>query len=316
MSSFGGLFGITSDSYDLMIKSSQAMRATPYGLVCLAAFCYLLQAAINCSLSSQTGTSTDMVSRSLAAYFFGPLFPILAWVLVLDTFRSAYTKMEETTTWVVLKSDLVGTFAGYLWAFIMVICDIAFVGSIGSGNLSQSTLSNALHIREFVTYGLWGFVPLYIYQQYSRWNVTRAFFRSFAIFATLVILVTIGRTINTAVSMNNLDGSQAMAAEATDFVLARILGVIGLYWVIAFGHTWVNNGDSITQDNVNRFHVNYLSTLVQVCLLSLLCLCCPGMSSALSSLGAVALMYVFFALVGIFAGAVTNKLGVRWTLMV
>lgn len=74
----------------------------------------------------------------------------------------------------------------------------------------------------------------------------------------------------------------------------------------------------------------YCSPVVQVCLLGLVCLCCPGMFNALSGLGAGGLMasditltntansvlYACFALVGFFAGSVTNKLGVRLTLTV
>ncbi|KAI7887533.1 hypothetical protein K492DRAFT_179314 [Lichtheimia hyalospora FSU 10163] len=275
MSAFGSFLGVYNDSYDLIVKSSQAMialsavaliggavqayrykSASPYVLVCVAALCYLIQGAINGSIDSQVGRFTDMVPPALAAYFFGALFPIVIWVLLFDIFRLAQSKSEGTTTWGLLKKELVGTFAGYIWAFIMAICDIAFIGSIGSlvngsAGLSLSLAFNALRTCEFVTYGLWAFIPLYIYQQRNSWDVTRPFFRTFAVFAALVFCVTIGRTANLATSMNNLDGSQAMAAQAVDFVLARIFGVLGLYWVIAFGHTWVNN-DSTPKDDVEQ----------------------------------------------------------------
>ncbi|KAI9314740.1 major facilitator superfamily domain-containing protein [Dichotomocladium elegans] len=74
----------------------------------------------------------------------------------------------------------------------------------------------------------------------------------------------------------------------------------------------------------------YASPVVQVVMLGLICLCCPGMFNALSGLGAGGLMaedinltntansvlYACFAVVGFFAGSVTNKLGVRWTLTI
>lgn len=276
MSAFDSFLGIYNDSYDLIVKSSQAMialsavaliggvvqayrykKSSPYVLVCIAALCYLIQGAINGSIDSQVGMFTDMVPPGLAAYFFSALFPILAWVLLLDIFRLAHPKSEGTTTWGLLKSELAGTFSGYLWAFIMVICDIAVVGSMGSlvngsAGLSLSLAFNALRTLQFVTYGLWAFIPLYIYQQRASWNVTRPFFRSFAVFAALVFCVTIGRTAYLATVMNNLDGSQAVAAQAVDFVLARIFGVFGLYWVIAFGHTWVNNDDSTPKADVEQ----------------------------------------------------------------
>lgn len=78
------------------------------------------------------------------------------------------------------------------------------------------------------------------------------------------------------------------------------------------------------------FDKYYASPLTQVALLGLVCLCCPGMFNALSGLGAGGLMaenitltntansvlYACFAIVGFFAGSVTNKLGVRLTLTV
>ncbi|KAI8887848.1 MFS general substrate transporter [Backusella circina FSU 941] len=70
--------------------------------------------------------------------------------------------------------------------------------------------------------------------------------------------------------------------------------------------------------------------LIQVILLGLVCLCCPGMFNALSGLGAggsmgsnVALvdttnaaLYGCFAIVGFFAGTFTNTVGVKYTLTI
>lgn len=72
------------------------------------------------------------------------------------------------------------------------------------------------------------------------------------------------------------------------------------------------------------------SPLVQVILLGFVCLCCPGMFNALNGLGAGGLMadnitltntansalYACFAVVGLFAGSITNTLGVKITLTV
>lgn len=65
-------------------------------------------------------------------------------------------------------------------------------------------------------------------------------------------------------------------------------------------------------------------------MLGLVCLCCPGMFNALNGLGAGGLMaedisltntansalYACFAVVGLFAGSITNTLGVKTTLSV
>lgn len=74
----------------------------------------------------------------------------------------------------------------------------------------------------------------------------------------------------------------------------------------------------------------YNTPIVQVIFLGLVCLCCPGMFNALSGLGAGGSMssnvvltdaangalYGCFAIVGFFAGSVTNTLGVKYTLTV
>lgn len=66
----------------------------------------------------------------------------------------------------------------------------------------------------------------------------------FSLAATSALLLTTLATLARA-------GSQAVAAQAVDFVFARILGIFGLYWVIAFGHTWVNN-DSTPKADVEQ----------------------------------------------------------------
>ncbi|KAI8388478.1 major facilitator superfamily domain-containing protein [Radiomyces spectabilis] len=80
----------------------------------------------------------------------------------------------------------------------------------------------------------------------------------------------------------------------------------------------------------SSFVRRYNSPLVQVILLGLVCLCCPGMFNALSGLGAggsmssnVALtdaangaLYGCFAIVGFFAGSFTNTVGVKTTLTI
>ncbi|GAA5801414.1 major facilitator superfamily domain-containing protein [Helicostylum pulchrum] len=78
----------------------------------------------------------------------------------------------------------------------------------------------------------------------------------------------------------------------------------------------------------NRYMKEYNSPIVQVVFLGIVCLCCPGMFNALSGLGAGGSMssniglidaangalYSCFAIVGFFAGSVTNTVGVKHTL--
>ena len=79
-----------------------------------------------------------------------------------------------------------------------------------------------------------------------------------------------------------------------------------------------------------RLFDKYFTPLVQVILLGLVCLCCPGMYNALSGLGAGGSMssnvglidsangalYGCFAIVGFFSGTFTNTVGVKRTLTV
>ncbi|EPB88184.1 hypothetical protein HMPREF1544_05017 [Mucor circinelloides 1006PhL] len=81
---------------------------------------------------------------------------------------------------------------------------------------------------------------------------------------------------------------------------------------------------------ISKYLQGYNTPIVQIVFLGLVCLCCPGMFNALSGLGAggsmssnVALtdaangaLYGCFAIVGFFAGSVTNTLGVKYTLTV
>jgi hypothetical protein len=81
---------------------------------------------------------------------------------------------------------------------------------------------------------------------------------------------------------------------------------------------------------IDRYFKGLNTPLIQIIFLGLICLCCPGMFNALSGLGAGGSMssnvgltdaangalYGCFAVVGFFAGSVTNTLGVNATLTV
>ncbi|KAG0327576.1 hypothetical protein BG004_002752, partial [Podila humilis] len=68
------------------------------------------------------------------------------------------------------------------------------------------------------------------------------------------------------------------------------------------------------------------SPMAQVIAVGLICFCCPGMFNALNSMGgggqidsdvdqnANVALYTMFALGGLFAGAIHNKLGPKWTI--
>ncbi|CAO3624620.1 unnamed protein product [Cunninghamella echinulata] len=74
----------------------------------------------------------------------------------------------------------------------------------------------------------------------------------------------------------------------------------------------------------------YVSPLVQIVLLGFICLCCPGFFNAISALGAGGglsenitiisttngVLYACFTFLGLFAGSICNKLGVKLTLAI
>jgi hypothetical protein len=81
---------------------------------------------------------------------------------------------------------------------------------------------------------------------------------------------------------------------------------------------------------MEKYFQHFATPIVQIVLLGFVSLCCPGMFNALSGLGAggsmssnVALtdaangaLYGCFAIVGFFAGSITNTVGVKYTLTV
>ena len=76
----------------------------------------------------------------------------------------------------------------------------------------------------------------------------------------------------------------------------------------------------------NKSIFRYNSPLVQVCLIGLVCFCCPGMFNALSGMGgggqvdataannANTALYTTFAIFGVLGGGIYNIFGPRFTL--
>ncbi|KAG0222077.1 hypothetical protein BGW42_006905 [Actinomortierella wolfii] len=72
----------------------------------------------------------------------------------------------------------------------------------------------------------------------------------------------------------------------------------------------------------------WASPLIQVLAIGVICFCCPGIFNALSSIGgggqidsnvdenASSALYACFSVVGLFAGAIHNKLGPKWTIFI
>ncbi|KAI9492833.1 hypothetical protein BDB00DRAFT_826595 [Zychaea mexicana] len=270
MSSFGGLFVGYTDSYDLHVKTGQAMIALSavtliagvvqgvrhrkplplYILACLGAFTYLLQAAITGSLNQSMGELEGMFPPAMAAYFFGSIFPPIAWIIVFYTFQAALPAGEgRKVLWGFANTKLISTFLGYLWAFIIIVAAVGFAGTAGSivnrGSISYSTYRqalNAYHTAQFVNYGLWAFWAFFIHQMWESYAYVRPFLYTFAGYVFLVFLIVVGRTVATSSAG---DESAAVSIEAVNFVLAQLFGLFALGIVITVGHTWtVSEGSS------------------------------------------------------------------------
>ncbi|KAG5617396.1 hypothetical protein H5410_017220 [Solanum commersonii] len=88
------------------------------------------------------------------------------------------------------------------------------------------------------------------------------------------------------------------------------------------------NGNGLPNSPPNNSIFRYNSPLVQVCLIGLVCFCCPGMFNALSGMGgggqvdhtasnnANTALYTAFAIFGILGGGIYNILGPKKTLFV
>lgn len=86
------------------------------------------------------------------------------------------------------------------------------------------------------------------------------------------------------------------------------------------------SGDNVQNSSPNSSKFRYNSPLVQVCLIGLVCFCCPGMYSALTGMGgagqvdptasnnANTALYTTFAIFGILGGGIYNILGPQLTL--
>ena len=265
MSVFNGIFAEYRNSYDLHVKSGQAMIAfsavtliatavqgyryykkapLPYYILSgLGAFTYLIESSIAGSLDQRSGSLEELVPKALASYFFGSIFPPILWSLVFYVFQAMLPADQgEKVLFGYANTKLWGTLFGYVWAFIIFICAIGFVGTAGtllnstsiSYNMMQQVV-NAARTAQFVNFGLWAFIVLYAYQHYISYDYMRPIFRTFSVFSVLAAFVVIGRT---AVTANVGNRSAAIAVEAVNFVFSQLFGLAALGIVLAFGHTW------------------------------------------------------------------------------
>ena len=265
MSIFNGIFAEYMDSYDLHVKSGQAMIAfsavtliatavqgyryykkaplSYYILSGLGAFTYLIESSISGSLDQQAGALEEMVPKALANYFFQSIFPPVLWTLVFYVFQAMLPAGQgEQVLFGFANTKLWGSFFGYVWAFIIFICAIGFVGTAGtllnSNSISYNMLQqamNAIRTAQFVNFGLWAFIVLYAYQYYISYDSMCPIHRTFSVFSVLAVFVVIGRT---AVTSNVGDESTAIAVEAVNFIFAQLFGLAALGIVLVFGHTW------------------------------------------------------------------------------
>ncbi|KAI7852774.1 hypothetical protein BDC45DRAFT_512513 [Circinella umbellata] len=267
MSIFSGiLYGDYMDSYDLQVKLSQAMIALstvtliasvvqgyryykkaplPYYILSgLGAATYLIGLSIAGSLNQQSGTLEEMISKTMASYFFKSIFPPILWILVFYVYQVMLPAGQgEKVLYGYVNTKLWGTAFGYLWGFIIIICAIGFVGTMGTllnatyidYKMVQQAL-NAIRTAQFVNFGLWAFIALYAYQHYVSYDSMRPILRPFYVFSVLAFFVVIGRTVVT--SNISVDQSTAIAVEAVNFVFAELFGLAALGVVLAFGHTW------------------------------------------------------------------------------
>ncbi|KAI9262251.1 hypothetical protein BDA99DRAFT_560113 [Phascolomyces articulosus] len=266
--SFGGVYLEYMDSYDLHVKTGQAMIALSavtliatgvqwylkrgplgyYILVGLGAFVYLIEGAIAGSLDQNYGQVDEMFPKAMASYFFGSIFPPIIWILVFYVFQTMIPQGQgEKVLYGYVNTNLWGTLAGYLWSFIVIVSAVGFAGtaghiidsadSVGFGNYQSfvQQAMNAYRTAQFINFGLWAYLVFYAVQMYLSLSYMGPILRTFSIFSTFAFFVIIGRT---AAASNVGDESAAVAVEAVYFVFSQLFGLVALGIVLAFGHTW------------------------------------------------------------------------------
>ncbi|KAI8147191.1 hypothetical protein BJV82DRAFT_598104 [Fennellomyces sp. T-0311] len=267
MSAVGGLVIASREQFILHVQSAQAMialsavtligsgvqayryrRIMPYTLIAVASFSLLIQAAITGSMDQSTREIEGVLSAAIAAYFFGAIVPIIAFVLVFYTFQAALPSGQgKTVLYGYVNSKLYGTFMGYLWAFILFISTIGFVGTVASlafsSSLSMSSYRsavNAVYTGQFINYGLWAFFAFFGYQLWESWGYIRHFLYTFAAYVGLLFLVVIGKSVGASYSAIMTDPK---STEAAEFAMGRLFMIFALVVVLVFGHTWTASDD-------------------------------------------------------------------------
>ncbi|KAI9321285.1 hypothetical protein BX666DRAFT_1900509 [Dichotomocladium elegans] len=222
----------------ILIRMSRVCLFGPYLLAALTALCYLIPSAI---LGSSHAMSYDQAySASLAVYFFIGISTALIWTIVFKVIGLALP--SNTAPDVPRKSCyLNGCYFAYLWTFILLICDIAFVGTLdtyfnGSGEVTKRSILSSAKAYQVCIFGSWGYVFWLLWQLLLSWTYIAAFIRSLMVYIFLAILVTIGRTVLFATPVDYY--SSPMVPAIVDFVLSQLVGLIALVYVSCFAPKW------------------------------------------------------------------------------
>ncbi|KAI9316222.1 hypothetical protein BX666DRAFT_2027784 [Dichotomocladium elegans] len=212
----------------------------PYIILNVVSLVCLLQAGLQLRVSagesisgipmSPPSLSSDTTAAALASQFFGLVYPPLAWCIVLDSFRLSQARSTTRVYQMALGF-------GYLWTLTMIVGAIACV-SVYHLNGAEMAFSG---LFQFVTYGLWVFVGLFILDSYIAWTRVKHFYKGLAVYALLLVLVNIGRAASLVIILQQQ--MDVMSADVTtafkiDFALSRIVGILAIYWAILVCHRW------------------------------------------------------------------------------
>ncbi|KAI7866272.1 hypothetical protein BDF14DRAFT_1816070 [Spinellus fusiger] len=221
--------------------------------IIIAGLCYLLVGSITAgeggqflglrsggSIFSNQGLSYMLIAHD----FFQGVIPPILWLLVFVTYHAVTPSDPELNgyrKWI--KHNTVFILFGYVWIFILIICELAGSASLGSlyngttnyasdGETLSAYISTAQTLQ-LTSYGLW---PLFAISGIQAWIVLKHinhFSITFGVYHILLLFVVIGSTVVTSTGSVNW-----RAYVAISFLFLGLVGIAALWLVLKYGITW------------------------------------------------------------------------------
>ncbi|KAI9009952.1 hypothetical protein CLU79DRAFT_774692 [Phycomyces nitens] len=259
-------FGLTTAILSALIIVSAFVQFKNYGHkhlyipVIAAATCYLINGCLAATVGQiitttiadqEPWTFQDLTTRELLRDFFSDSFAPISWLIVFETYRlivvpssvESPVLANENKKW---SASMISTYLAYLWIALLLICEV--VGLVSLSQLPAGSpetrvyqqLATSAKIFLFTSFGLWLLPVLSIIQAKISSRCVRPFISTFGAYQFLLFLVVIGRTMK----MLSL-ATFRQTYRTIEFAFVDIFGLIGLSFVIMFGHTWTRSNPNV-----------------------------------------------------------------------